>query len=79
MNVSIVIPVYNAERYLDECVRSALDQTYPHTEIIAVDDGSTDSSPEILKGYADRIRVFSKENGGTASALNLGACRMSGD
>ena len=79
MKVSIVIPVYNAERYLDECIRSALDQTYPHTEIIAVDDGSTDTSAEILKGYADRIRVYRKENGGTASALNLGARRMSGD
>ena len=71
--------MYNAERYLDECIQSALDQTYPHTEIIAVDDGSTDASPEILKGYADRIRVYRKENGGTASALNLGARRMSGD
>ena len=79
MNVSIAIPVYNAERYLDECVRSALGRTHPYTEIIAVDDGSTDTSTEILDGYADRIRVLSKENGGTASALNLGARRMSGD
>ena len=71
--------MYNAERYLDECIRSALDQTYSHTEIIAVDDGSTDTSAEILDGYADRIRVHRKENGGTASALNLGARRMSGD
>ena len=79
MRVSIVIPVYNAERYLDECVKSALNQTHSDTEIIAVDDGSTDTSAEILDGYADRIRVFRKENGGTASALNLGARRMSGD
>ena len=71
--------MYNAERYLDECIQSVLDQTYPHTEIIAVDDGSTDTSAEILDGYADRIRVYRKENGGTASALNLGARRMSGD
>ena len=79
MRVSIVIPAYNAERYLDECVRSALDQTYADTEIIAVDDGSTDSTPEILEGYADRIRVHRKKNGGTASALNLGYRKMSGD
>ena len=78
MKVSIVIPVYNAERYLDECVRSALDQTHPDTEVIAVDDGSTDASPEILKGYADKIRILSKPNGGTASALNAGIARMSG-
>ena len=77
--VSIVIPVYNAEKYLDECVRSALDQTYADTEVIAVDDGSTDSSAEILGGYADRVRVFCKPNGGTASALNRGARKMSGE
>ena len=79
MKVSVVIPVYNAERYLDSCIRSALDQTYPSTEVLAVDDGSTDTSPEILRGYADRIRVVSKPNGGTASALNRGAREMSGD
>ena len=69
--------MYNAERYLDECVQSALDQTHPDTEIIAVDDGSTDASPEILAGYGDRIRILSKPNGGTASALNAGIARMS--
>ena len=79
MKVSIVIPVYNAERYLDECIRSALDQTHSDTEIIAVDDGSTDSSPEILKGYADRVRVLHKTNGGTSSALNYGYRKMAGD
>ena len=77
--VSIVIPVYNAEKYLDECIRSALDQTYADVEVVAVDDGSTDSSPEILDGYADRVRVFHKKNGGTASALNRAAREMSGD
>ena len=71
--------MYNAAPYLDECLQSALGQTYPHTEVISVDDGSTDSSPEILKGYADRIRVLSKENGGTASAPSLRARCMSGD
>ena len=79
MKASIVIPVYNAERYLDECLNSALDQTYSNAEVIAVDDGSTDSSYEILKGYADRVRVFRKPNGGTASALNHGYRKMTGD
>ena len=78
MKASIIIPVYNAERYLDECLNSALDQTYSNTEVIAVDDGSTDSSPEILKGYADRVRVLTKPNGGTASALNAGISCMTG-
>ena len=79
MKVSIVVPVYNAERYIAECIESALGQTYGNTEIIAVDDGSTDSSDEVLDGYADRIRVFRRPNGGTASALNYGRERMEGD
>ena len=79
MRVSIVIPVYNTGPYLDECLESALDQTHPDTEVVAVDDGSTDSSPEILAGYADRVRVFRKPNGGTSSALNYGYRRMRGD
>ena len=79
MKVSIVIPVHNAERYLGECLDSALDQTYADVEVIAVDDGSTDSSPEILNGYADRVRVFRKPNGGTASALNHGYRQMRGE
>ena len=79
MKVSIVITVYNAERYLDECLQSALGQTHPDTEIIAVDDGSTDTSAEMLDGYADRIRVLSKENECAASAPSLRARRMSGD
>ena len=79
MNVSIVIPVYNAAPHLDECIQSALGQTHPYTEIIAVDDGSTDASPEILHSCADRIRVYRKENRCAASAPGLRARRMSGD
>lgn len=79
MKVSIVIPVYNAGDYLDDCISSALAQSYPGTEILAVDDGSVDSSAEILDGYADRIRVYHKPNGGTASALNYARERMGGD
>jgi len=79
MKVSIVIPVYNAERYLKECIESALNQTYKDIEVIAVDDGSTDGSPEILNGYSDKIKIITKENGGTASALNLGIKNMKGE
>ena len=79
MRVSIAIPVYNAEDYLDECIQSALNQTHADTEIVAVDDGSTDASGEILDGYADRISVSHKPNGGTASALNRASSMMSSD
>ena len=79
MKATIAIPVYNAERFLDDCLRSALDQTERPVEIIAVDDGSTDSSGEILDGYADRVRVVHKPNGGTATALNRAARIMEGD
>ena len=51
MKVSIVIPVYNAENYLDECIKSALSQSYSDVEIIAVNDGSTDNSQPILNNY----------------------------
>jgi len=76
--VSIVIPVYNSEKYLEDCLNSVLDQTYENIEIIAVDDGSTDSSYDILKKYSDRILVLSQKNSGLASALNLGISKMNG-
>lgn len=73
--VSIIIPVYNVEKYLAQCVDSVLGQTYSETEIILVDDGSTDSSGKICDGYAlndKRIKVIHKENGGLSSARNAG-------
>jgi len=79
MKVSIVIPVYNAEKYLVECLDSALNQSYSNLEIIAVNDGSKDDSLEILKGYEDKIKVISKKNGGTATALNTGIRKMEGE
>ncbi len=78
MKVSIVIPVYNTEEYLDDCIRSALNQTYHDTEVIAVNDGSKDNSLKILERYSDKIKIISKVNGGTASALNVGIKNMSG-
>lgn len=79
MKVSIIIPVYNAEKYLDECIQSALNQTYKNIEIIAVNDGSTDNSSDILKKYSKKIKIITKENGGTASALNTGVESMTGE
>jgi len=79
MKVSIIIPIYNAEKYLDQCIISALDQTYKNIEVIAINDGSTDSSLSILKNYQDKIKIINKKNGGTASALNAGIKIMTGD
>ena len=76
--VSVVIPVYNSEKYLEECLNSVISQTYQNIEIIVIDDGSTDSSPDILKKYSDRVNVFSQKNNGLASALNLGISKMKG-
>jgi len=70
--VSVVIPVYNSEKFLKQSIESVINQTYDNKEIIAVDDGSTDSSKEILKQYSGKIKVISQENKGLASALNTG-------
>ena len=79
--VSIVIPVYNGADYLRACIDSALAQTYPHIEIIVVNDGSADggATEAIALSYGDRIRYFRKENGGVSSALNLGLRHMRGE
>src|SRR5918994_1808682 len=69
---SIIIDNYNYGRFLEEAIDSALDQTYSDTEVIVVDDGSTDDSREIIDGYGDRIIPVFKENGGQASAFNVG-------
>jgi glycosyltransferase involved in cell wall biosynthesis len=70
--VSIIIPCYNAECFVGEAVRSALDQTYPHREVIVVDDGSTDGSFELLKGFGDAIRLKTGPNRGGCAARNRG-------
>lgn len=78
--VSIVIPVYNGANYLGQAIDSALDQTYPHCEVIVVNDGSNDNgqTERIALDYGDRIRYFTKPNGGVSSALNLGLSVMRG-
>lgn len=80
--VSIVIPVYNVEAYLKECVDSAIKQTYKNLEIILVDDGATDSCPEICDVYAQsdkRIKVIHRENGGLSAARNTGMDASTGE
>ena len=72
MKVSIIIPVYNAEKYLKECIESAINQTYQNIEIIAIYDGYPDKSLEILKMYADKIKILTKKSGSAGSALNTG-------
>ena len=73
--ISIVVPIYNVEKYLRQCLDSILDQTYEHFECLLVNDGSPDNSAEICREYVDkdaRFRYFEKENGGVSSARNLG-------
>jgi glycosyltransferase involved in cell wall biosynthesis len=79
--VSVVIPVYNGSNYLRESIGSALAQTYDNIEVIVVNDGSNDSGQTelIAKSFGERIRYFYKDNGGVASALNVGIKEMTGD
>lgn len=73
--ISIIVPVYKVEKYLDNCIESIVNQTYKNLEIILVDDGSPDSCPKMCDDWAkndDRIRVIHKENGGLSDARNAG-------
>lgn len=80
--VSLIIPVYNTEKYLRRCLHSACNQTYKNLEIICIDDGSTDGSSMILDKFADncdRIRVFHQANRGESAARNKGLSYATGD
>lgn len=80
--ISVIIPVYNMEAFLARCLDSVLNNTYRDLEILCIDDGSTDRSPEILREYErrdSRIIVIAKENGGVSSARNAGLDRMTGE
>lgn len=80
--VSIIVPVYNAEKYLPRCIESILSQTFTNFELVLINDGSYDKSLEICNQYAtkdSRIRVLNKNNGGVSSARNLGLKNASGE
>ena len=73
--ISIIVPVYNVEKYIEKCIQSLTQQTYSDIEILLINDGSTDHSDEICKKWQNkdyRIKVIYKENGGVSSARNLG-------
>lgn len=80
--VSIIVPVYNAEKFIDKCVNSLINQTYQNTEIILVNDGSTDSSYKILKKYSkkyDNIFLYTQKNKGSGETRNRGIKLAKGD
>ena len=79
--VSIIIPVYNGSDYLQQSIESALAQTYKNIEVIVVNDGSNDNgaTEKIANYYRDKIKYFSKPNGGVSSALNFGISKMEGE
>ena len=76
--VSVVIPVYNGTNFLKEAIESVFAQTFTDYEILVVDDGSTDGTWDLIQSYGPRVRGLHKENGGVASALNLGIREMRG-
>jgi len=76
--VSVIIPVYNAELYLEESIRSALEQTYRPFEILVVDDGSTDGSGSIARKFKEQIIYIYQSNQGVAAARNQGINKSSG-
>jgi glycosyltransferase involved in cell wall biosynthesis len=78
--ISVVIDTYNHERYIEQCILSAIEQDFPASEyeIVVVDDGSTDRTPEIVRKFEPRVRLLQKKNGGQASALNAAISKTHG-
>lgn len=80
--ISIIVPVYNAEKFLSRCVSSILGQTYKNIEVILVDDGSKDSSLDLCRYFSsldNRVKVFHQDNAGAGAARNLGIAQATGD
>lgn len=79
--ISVIVPIYNTEKYLDKCIMSIIDQSYNNLEILLIDDGSTDKSLNICKKYQEkdfRIKVFTQENHGQAAARKAGVLKAKG-
>lgn len=77
--VSCVVPCFNGERFLDECVRSILAQTHRPLEILVIDDGSTDGSAAVVRRFGDRVRYHRQDNRGPAAACNTGIALATGE
>jgi glycosyltransferase involved in cell wall biosynthesis len=78
-SISVILPVYNGESYLAEAIESVLEQTIPPSEVLLIDDGSTDRSAEIAESYAPRVTTIRQTNGGQPAAHNRGIRRSSGE
>jgi len=76
--VSVIIPIYNCERFLEQSINSVLNQTWNNIEVIVIDDGSTDNSLAILKKYSNRIKILTQSNQGLATSLKNGISKMNG-
>lgn len=80
--ISVIIPLYNGEKHIENCINSVILQSYRDIEVLVIDDGSKDCGAEIVKKYQEkepRVKLFQKENGGVSSARNLGLRKASGD
>lgn len=80
--ISVIMPAYNSERYISEAIESVINQSYKNFELIIVDDGSTDRTPEIIDKYVEtdlRIKVFHRENAGVSSARNFALQNICGE
>jgi glycosyltransferase involved in cell wall biosynthesis len=78
VSVSVIVPVRDGERYLEEALRSVLDQAHPELELLVVDDGSTDATPEVLRRMGDRVRAVRQPPRGVAAAINHGVSLAGG-
>ena len=78
--VTVIIPVYNSEKYIGKCIKSIIDQTYKNLDILVINDGSKDNSLSVIKSFTDkRIRVIDKKNEGVSKTRNLGIKKSTGD